>query len=83
MAVDNSFPHIDWPWRNTEGDFITAGELPLWNPYASLGLSFGPQYENQLFLPLEWIDIFVRPVVSVFVAVTCAGGIEIPSDSAC
>jgi hypothetical protein len=61
-AVDNfSFPHIDWPWRNTERNFLTAGELPLWNPYASLGLPFGPQYENQLFLPLEWIEIFGEP----------------------
>jgi hypothetical protein len=61
-AVDNfSFPHIDWPWRNTERNFLAAGELPLWNPYASLGLPFGPQYENQLFLPLEWIEIFGGP----------------------
>jgi hypothetical protein len=58
-AVDNfSFPHIDWPWRNTERNFLSAGQLPLWNPYASLGLPFGTQYESQLFLPLEWIEIF-------------------------
>src|SRR5262249_36880361 len=61
-AVDNfSFPHIDLPWRNTERTFITSWELPLWNPYASLGLPLGLQYENQLFLPLEWIEIFGGP----------------------
>ena len=28
-AVDNfSFPHLDWPWRNTERNFPSAGDLP-------------------------------------------------------
>jgi len=61
-GVDNlTFPQVDWPWRKVERNFITAGELPLWNPYASLGLPLGPQYQNQLFLPLEWVEILGGP----------------------
>lgn len=61
-AVDNfSFPHVDWPWRKVARHFLELGEIPLWNPYASLGLPFVPQYENQLFFPLEWIEIFGDP----------------------
>lgn len=61
-AVDNfSFPHVDWPWRKVSRHFIELGEFPLWNPYSSLGLPFVPQYENQLFFPLEWIEIFGNP----------------------
>lgn len=75
-GVDNlTFTYVDWPWRNTERNFVLAGELPLWNPYASLGLPFASQYQNQLFLPVEWIEIFGGPrlwnallVVKIFVA---------------
>ena len=56
-----TFPHLEWPWRIVERDFLMAGDLPLWSPYTSLGVPLGAQYENQLFLPIEWIEIFGGP----------------------
>lgn len=62
-GYDNfSFPHVDWPWRLLARKALIAGEWPLWNPYASLGLPFPGQYQNQLFFPLEWLEIFLDPL---------------------
>ncbi len=63
LGYDNfSFPHVDWPWRIVAAHLLKGGELPLWNPYSSLGLPFPAQYQNQLFFPLEWLEIQCGPL---------------------
>lgn len=60
VGYDNfSYPYVDWPWRLLESKSINSGQLPLWNEYASLGLPFPGQFQNQLFFPLEWIEIYL------------------------
>jgi len=36
---------------------VLSGDLPLWNPFASLGLPLAAQYQPQLFFPFEWLEI--------------------------
>jgi len=58
-AFDNfSFSHVEWPWRVVEVEQLRHGTLPMWNPLSSLGLPLPAQYQNQLFLPLEWLEMF-------------------------
>ena len=57
-----SFPQVDWAFRLIERQQLLNGEFPLWNPYGSLGLPFPGQYQNQLFFPLEWLEIFLNPL---------------------
>ena len=60
LGYDNfTFPHVDWPWRLVAAHEIANNGLPLWNPYASLGIPFAAQYENQLFFPLEWLELWL------------------------
>jgi Bacterial membrane protein YfhO len=76
-AVDEySFPHVDWPWRVVEADQVRQGRLPLWNPYSSLGLPFPAEYQNQVFFPLEWVEMFGGPTLwglLLLVKMTLAG----------
>jgi len=58
-----SFVHVDWPWRVLEANQLRQGHLPTWNSYSSLGLPFAAQYQNQIFFPVEWIEIFGGQIV--------------------
>jgi hypothetical protein len=61
-AMDNfSFSHLDWPARVIEAAQLRRGELPLWNAYSSLGVPLAAQYQNQVFFPLEWVEMFGGP----------------------
>ncbi|HLC42604.1 MAG TPA: YfhO family protein, partial [Methylomirabilota bacterium] len=63
-AMDNfSFPHLDWPSRVLEATQLRQGRLPLWNSYSSLGVPLAGQYQNQVFFPLEWIEMFAGPTL--------------------
>ncbi|MSU47376.1 MAG: hypothetical protein EXS42_09725 [Lacunisphaera sp.] len=52
-----SFPQFELPYRELARQSLAQGELPLWNPYSALGLPIAAQYENQVFSPLEWLDL--------------------------
>ena len=52
-----SFPHFDLAYREMAQQAIARGDLPLWNPNSWLGLPVPAQYQNQVFSPLEWMDL--------------------------
>ena len=60
VGVDDfSFPHFDWPARIVAKEAHLAGELPLWNPHAGLGVPLVGQYEPQILFPLEILERFL------------------------
>ena len=58
-----TYANVEGPCRAVEREGFAGGEFPWWNPYSSLGIPFAGQYENQIFCPLEWLEILCCPRV--------------------
>ena len=43
--------YLSQPWRAFNAELLEAGRLPLWDPYAYLGMPHAAQMQNGLFYP--------------------------------
>jgi hypothetical protein len=43
------------PWWDYAWDVLSAGHLPLWNPYVGMGAPLMANYQSALFYPLTWL----------------------------
>jgi hypothetical protein len=43
--------YLAQPWRTFNAEMLEAGRLPLWNPYAYLGMPHAAEMQNGLFYP--------------------------------
>jgi len=45
--------YINHPWRALAAQELAAGRLPLWDPYASLGLPLAANLQSEVFYPFS------------------------------
>lgn len=55
--ANDSITHA-WPFLNHAKASLLAGELPLWNPFTSLGTPFLAEIGLGIFFPLAWLIFF-------------------------
>ncbi|MBI4052287.1 MAG: hypothetical protein HY400_07255 [Elusimicrobia bacterium] len=69
---------LQHPWRSLCAEFLTKGEIPLWNPYAYMGMPLLANFQTGIFYPgsllfeffpysyaMEWY-IFLQYVLGAF-----------------
>ncbi len=59
IAGGNDLANMFQPWLEYARDRISAGELPLWNPYLFSGVSFVSDPQPALFYPPTWLSLIM------------------------
>jgi hypothetical protein len=68
------FVRISDPYMHFLGDSLRSGELPWWNPYASLGRPFAADLQATVFYPPMWLTVLLG-VRAGFVVITFLHGL--------
>jgi len=67
------FVRISEPYMRFLGDSIRLGELPWWNPYASLGRPFLADLQAAAFYPANWLTVLLGVRAGFIVAMVLHG----------